>query len=415
MSIRDFLVELSEASGPSGHEQRVRALVRRELEKYADEVTETRMGSVIAIKRSSPPTGSRTAKSAPAPKVLFEGHMDEIGLMVTAIDHNVLRFGEIGGYDVRVLLSQNVVVHGRRDLPGVIGAQPPHVLSRQERQHAVPMSELFIDVGLPEERLRELVAVGDVISLDRQVVSLCNGMLAGKAFDDRAAVVTVADALRQLQGVRLAWDVYIVSNVQEEEGAFFGGALTSTFHVHPDVAVALDVSHADQPGVSEVDAVPLDRGPGIARGPNIHPLVHDRLVETARRHEIPHRVTAYPGPTGTDAWAIQVVAGGIPTGLIDLPLRYMHTSVETLAVADLERSARLLASFAAELDAPFAEQIRGPAPVVTGRIRPRRPSPHAARRKKLHGSERLAEWTLYSSNSFQMPPELRVMRRRCAT
>jgi len=190
-------------------------------------------------------------------------------------------------------------------------------------------------------------------------VLLRNNLLAGKALDDRAAVAALVETLRQLQGVRLQWDVYVVANVQEEDGAWFAGAFTSTFQIHPDVAVALDVSHADQPGSGEVNVVPLDQGPGLARGPNIHPRVHAQLVKLAEANEIPHRVTVYPGPTGTDAWAMQVVAEGIPTGQLDLPLRYMHTPVETLAVNDLERTARLLAAFAVSLDAAFYREVKG--------------------------------------------------------
>ena len=384
MPIQELLKELSQATGVSGHEEPVRRIVRREFEKYADEVVTTRLGSVIACKRATAPrANSHNGRGAAAHKLLIEGHMDEIGLLVTAIDRGFIRFTEIGGYDVRILPSQSVVVHGRTELPGVIGARPPHVLSADERGRAVPLSELFIDVGLPDARVRELVTVGDVITLDRQVVSLRNNLLAGKAFDDRAAVVSVIDALRQLQGVSLAWDIYAVANVQEEDGAWFVGAFTSTYQVHPDVAVALDVSHADQPGIGDVNVVPLDKGPGIALGPNIHPRVHARLVKTAETHEIPHRITAYPGPTGTDAWAIQVVAEGIPTGLVDLPLRYMHTSVETVAVNDLERTARLLAAFAGSLDDEFYREVKGTETVQTSRAP--QTTGRTAKKSRKHG------------------------------
>ncbi len=370
MPIKELLTELSEASGVSGHEAPVRRIVVREFEKYADEVRTTKLGSVIALKRAAvkPANGRNGQGTSPVPKLVLEGHMDEIGLIVTAIDRGFIRFDQIGGYDTRVLPAQNVIVHGREELLGIIGTRPPHVLMAEERERAPVMQDLFIDVGLPDARLRELVTVGDVITLDRKVVSLRGGDLAGKAFDDRAAVATVIDALRQLQGAPLKWDVYAVANVQEEDGAFFAGAFTSTFQIHPDVAVALDVSHADQPGIGEVNVVPLGRGPGIAMGPNIHPQVHTKLVEVASHLEIPHRVTAYPGPTGTDAWAMQIVAEGIPTGLLDLPLRYMHTSVETLCVSDLERTARLLAAFATSLDDEFYRQVKGQETVQITRL-----------------------------------------------
>lgn len=353
MSAKDFLQRLSEASGVSGYEHAVRDLVVAEFRRYADDITITPMGSIIALKR-----GTRDPKDQrPAPKVLIEGHMDEIGLMATEIEKGFIRFTQVGGFDVRVLLAQQVIVHGKRDLPGVIGSRPPHVLPPEELERVVPMNELFVDVGLSETEVRSLVQPGDLITISRHMIPLMNNLVAGKAFDDRSAVVCVAEALHQLSALKHSWDVYAVSNVQEEVG--LRGAATSTFQINPDVAVAIDVSHADQPNTSEINAVPLGAGLGIATGPNIHPLVHDRLVHTAEENEIPFRVTAYWSATGTDAWAMQVVREGIPTGLIDIPLRYMHTSVETLNVSDLERISRLLASFCASLDDAFLRELKG--------------------------------------------------------
>ena len=387
MSAKDFLQKLSEASGVTGYEHAVREIVIDEFRPYADEISVTPMGSVIALKR-----GARDPKDkTPAPKVLIEGHMDEIGLMVTDIDHGFLRFTQVGGFDVRVLLAQEVIVHGKTEgpvgkpLPGIIGSRPPHVLTEEERDKVIPMCDLFIDVGLPEDRVRELVQVGDLITIARKMISLKNNLVAGKAFDDRSAVVTVAEALRQLSTMKHTWDVYAVANVQEEDGAWFGGAFTSTYKINPDVAVALDVSHADQPNTTEVNAVPLNDGMGIARGPNVHPLVHQKLVDVAKANEIPFKVTAYPGPTGTDAWAIQVVREGIPTGLIDIPLRYMHTSVETLSINDLERIGRLLANFCAALDDKFLKELRGETnggDERTGTRKPRNAARKTAKKRK---------------------------------
>ena len=355
MSVKDLLQKLSEASGVTGYEHAVREIVIEAFRPYADEINVTTMGSVIALKRGTHDPKDKT----PAPKVLIEGHMDEIGLMVTEIDHGFIRFTKVGGFDVRVLLAQEVIVHGKKPLRGIIGSRPPHVLSAEERDKVIPMSDLFIDVGLPEARARELVQVGDLITIARTMVSMKNNLVAGKAFDDRTAVVTVTEALRLLSTMKHTWDVYAVANVQEEDGAWFGGAFTSTYKVNPDVAVALDVSHADQPNTTEINAVPINDGMGIAMGPNVHPLVHQKLVDVAKANEIPFKITAYAGPTGTDAWAIQVVREGIPTGLIDIPLRYMHTSVETVSTNDLERTGRLLAYFCASLDDKFLKELKG--------------------------------------------------------
>lgn len=360
VSPREFLETLSAASGVSGYEHTVRDLVMEAFRPYADEVSVTAMGSIVALRRGT----NNRGKNEPAPKVLIEGHMDEIGLMVTEIEKGFLRFTQVGGFDVRVLPSQEVIVHAKEPLRGIIGSRPPHVLSEEDRQKVTPMNELFVDVGLPEERVRELVAVGDLITIAREVVALKNNLVAGKAFDDRCAVVTIVEALRQLATMRHAWDVYAVANVQEE--VTYLGAMTSTYQINPDVAVAIDVGHADQPNITEVNAVPLDNGMGIATGPNIHPLLHERMTRIAREHEIPYRVTAYAGATGTDAWPMQVVREGIPTALIDIPLRYMHTSVETLSLTDLERVGRLLATFCASLDDRFLGELRGEAPTGDG-------------------------------------------------
>lgn len=369
MAAKDFLQKLSEAHGVSGYEHAIRELVIQAFKPYADEISVTPMGSVIARKRG---TGGGTHK------VLIEGHMDEIGLMVTEIDHGFLRFTQVGGFDVRVLLAQEVMVHGKQPLPGIIGARPPHVLTAAEHDQVIPMNDLWIDVGLPEARVRELVQVGDQVTLARNLITLKNNLVAGKAFDDRAAVVCVAEALKDLAAMKHAWDVYAVANVQEEVG--LRGAITSAYQINPDVAIAIDVGHADQPNVSEVNQISLNDGMGIALGPNIHPLIHDKLTQIARDNEIPFRVTAYAGATGTDAWAMQVVREGIPTGLIDIPLRYMHTSVETLSISNVERIGRLLARFCASLDDKFVKRLRGEA--ETAEAKPTKKKRAAAKKRK---------------------------------
>jgi len=201
------------------------------------------------------------------------------------------------------------------------------------------------------------VQVGDLVTLDRQVTYLKNNLAAGKAFDDRAAVVCIAKALQDLATMKHAWDVYAIANVQEEVG--LRGAMTSTYQVNPDVAIAIDVGHADQPNTNDADIIPLHSGAAIALGPNIHPAIHDKLTEVASANEIPFKIDVEPGATGTDAWAMQIVREGIPTGLISIPLRYMHTSVETVSLTDLERIARLLALFCSSLDDSFIAKMRG--------------------------------------------------------
>jgi len=349
----DFLKAITEASGISGYEHEIRAIVRDQFGQYCDEVQEDAMGNIRGVRHGK--TGAH--------RILLAGHMDEIGLIVKKIDGDVLRFTQVGGFDVRVLPGQPVLLRGRdpasgapMSLPGVIGMRPPHVVSAEERDKVVPMDELFIDVGLAADRLADYVHVGDLATMRRGYVELRNGLVASKAMDDRAGVAAIFEALKTLSGLRHDWEVYGVATVQEEVG--LRGAQTSGFSVCPDLAIAIDVDFARTPELPETGTVEVDKGPGIACGPNIHPLMYQRLVDTATNHEIPYQLDPIPGASGTDAWALQVAREGIPTGLLGLPLRYMHTSSETLSMRDVERCGRLMACFIAELDDAFLASLR---------------------------------------------------------
>jgi len=349
VQIKEFLKTLSESSGVSGYEAGVREIIRQEFSQYTDEIRVDALGSLIALKRGQDNGGQ------PRRSIMLAGHMDEIGLLVTMLEKGFLRFTNVGGFDVRVLLGQEVTVHGRRDLPGIVGTRPPHVVSEEERGQVVPPDKMFIDVGLADEELSQRVRVGDVITLQRSFTELSGGLVSGKAFDDRAAVASIAHCLQHLTTLKHTWDVYAVATAQEETG--LKGAFTSTFGIAPDIGIAIDVGQGDMLGVSEVDTVKLGGGPAIGFGPNIHPLLYSRLVDTAKSHEIVHQTDPIPGRSGTDAWAMQVTREGIPTALVSIPLRYMHTSVETLSLKDLERIGRLLALFIAGLDEPFAQEL----------------------------------------------------------
>jgi putative aminopeptidase FrvX len=342
-----LLKQLSEADGIAGFEKPVRELLRQIWTPFVDQMREGKLGSLIALKQGTGPDPRR--------RLMLAAHMDEIGLMVTGIEKGFLRVAPIGGTDRRVLLGLEVVVHAQRDLPGIIATRPPHVLPHEERKKIVPWDQLFIDVGLPADEVEQLVTVGDTISIRREMVELKNRRVAGKAMDDRACLAIVTLALEHLTNVNHAWDVFAVATVQEETG--LKGAITSAYDVAPDLAVALDVTFGRQPGTPETDTFPLDEGPTIGIGPNIHPRLAERLREVADAHEIPYQIEPLPGRSGTDAWAIQVTREGVPTALISLPTRYMHQPVETLAGQDIERAGRLLASFVAGLEVDFLNKL----------------------------------------------------------
>ena len=347
MEVIPLLKQLTEADGIAGYEGPIRELVRQTWQPFVDEMREDALGSLIAVRQGTGPE--------PRPRLMLAAHMDEIGLMVTGLEKGFLRIARVSGTDRRVLLGLEVIVHGQRDLPGIVATRPPHVLPEAERKKSVPWDKMFVDVGLPAEEVQRLVTVGDLISIRRETVELKNRRVAGKAMDDRACVAAVTLALEQLARVRHAWDVYAVATVQEETG--LKGALTSAYGVAPDLAVALDVTFGKHPGVPDAETHALGEGPTIGIGPNFHPGLVKRLKEVAEAHEIPYHVEPTPGGSGTDAWAIQVTREGVPTALIAIPNRYMHQPVETVAAQDVERAGRLLAAFIGGLEADFLARL----------------------------------------------------------
>jgi endoglucanase len=229
---------------------------------------------------------------------------------------------------------------------------PPHFTAPSEREKPVSLDKLFVDVGLPVDEVERHVRVGDVITLRARMLCLNGSYATGKAMDDRAAVAAIVLCLEELARRRHSWDVYAVATVQEETGCI--GAGVGAFGIEPTAAVALDVTFGQQPGAPGPETFKMDGGPTVAIGPNIHPRMFDRLVAAAKAVELPYQVEPTPGNSGTDAWAIQVARSGVPTGLLGIPVRSMHTPVETVCLRDIERTGRLLAEFIVRLDDAFA-------------------------------------------------------------
>lgn len=345
---KDDLRILLETPGVSGYEDEIADKISEYFKPYSDDIKRDVLGNMIAK------ISGQEESSEPRPKIMLAAHMDEIGLMVTKVDEKgFLHVTQIGGIDQRTLPTQEVVVHGREKIKGVIGAKPPHLSSPDERKKSVPMSELLVDIGYDQAKAKELVSVGDLITIDRKMMELKGGRLAGKAMDNRAGVMVILEALKELKKLKFKADVFAVATVQEEVG--LRGAVTSTYGLVPEIGIAIDVCHAIMPGVP--DASPLGGGPAVGLGPNIHPKVHQLLKKTAGEERIPMSIEALPGGSGTDAWAMQISRGGVATGVISIPLRYMHTAVETLAYSDIEQSGKLLAHFIARVDSAFVEGL----------------------------------------------------------
>jgi endoglucanase len=295
---------------------------------------------------------------------MLAAHMDEIALMVTQVEKGFLRVTQVGGFDPRVLVGQEVVIHGRREAGGVVASVPPHFTDAVDRDKPVPLDKLFIDAGLPPEELAAFVRVGDLVTLRPRWTPLNGGYAACKAMDDRASVAAMILCMEELARSRHEWDVCAVATVQEE--VTMAGAATGAWGIEPTAALAMDVTFGLQAGVSPTEGVKLDGGPGIGLGPNFHPAVVDRLIASARGREIPHQMEAIAGSSGTDAWAIQVSRSGVPCGLVGIPVRSMHTTVETVCLRDVERAARLVAVFASGLDSGFADELSQKDPFAPG-------------------------------------------------
>ncbi|MDE2975468.1 MAG: M42 family metallopeptidase [Gemmatimonadota bacterium] len=340
-----FLERLLDAPGPSGFESRAARVWTAEAEAFAESWSDVVGNSYAAVRPDA------------RPLVLLAGHIDEIGLQVTHADKSgLLYFGGIGGWDPQVLVGQRVRVLGARgDVPGVVGRKAVHLIEPKEREKAAKVKKLWIDVGAgSREELKELgVRVGDPAVLDAGMVRLAGDRVASRAIDNRVGAFVVLEALRAVAAGEGRTGVVAVATAQEEIGYSGGGARASAFGLSPDVALVVDVTHAtDVPDVdkSEVGEHSLGGGPVLTRGSVTHPAVFEALAETADAEGVPYSIQAAPLRTGTDADAIHLARGGVPTGLVSVPNRYMHSPSEMIAVSDLFRTAELLAAFVARID-----------------------------------------------------------------
>jgi putative aminopeptidase FrvX len=348
LDLKEHLKSLVETHGPSGHEGAVREVVRAAWQDLTDSMEQDGLGSLIGIKHATRPVD-------PPRKIMLAAHMDEIGMMVRDIVGGFLFVSRVAGLDPRIMLAQPVMVYGKRPVPGIVATTPPHLLSAEARKKYPDYDELMIDTGLSPDEVNELIQIGDLVTPDVPLLELQGKTFAAKALDDRACVAAVTICLDTLKGMHHAWDVYAAATVQEETGLM--GAQTAAYKIAPDIAIALDVTFASQPGVTEDESCELGGGPALGIGANFHPKLVEKLQETAKYHEIKLQDDYIPGASGTDAWAIQVAREGVPTALLSVPIRNMHSPVETADFRDIERAGRLLAHFIAGLDANFLTAI----------------------------------------------------------
>jgi endoglucanase len=335
-----LLDKLLRPAAPSGHEGPAAAVWREEA-SFASLSTDG-LGSSIA----------RIGEGEPLLAVV--GHIDEIGLVITHVDEKgFLYFSPIGGWDPQILVGQRVEVRGRDGIvPGVLGRKPLHLLDAEQRKKVVEMKRLHIDIGAADrEEAEQLVRVGDPAVISAEPMRLAGTRLVSRAMDNRLGAYVALEALRRChERASLSGSFAAIAAVQEEIGLY--GARTSAFELRPDLAVAVDVTHAtDAPGIDEkeIGSHPLGSGPAIGRGSTLSPKLFELLVQTAEDAGIEHTISASGRSTSTDADAIQISRSGIPTGLVSIPLRYMHSPVELVDLDDVEATVELIAAFAAQL------------------------------------------------------------------
>ncbi len=353
------------ARGPSGYETAPAAVWTAAARAFGADAQVDVVGT---------PSARVPGRDSSARRLVVMGHIDEIGLIVTHIDdEGYLWFREVGGWDAQILVGQRVVLGTREgEIPGVIGKKPIHLLREEERKKVAEVRDLHIDLGARDgEQARELVRIGDVAVLAGDTVELPNGRVASRALDNRLGAFVALEAARLVAqagdadggggaegdgkdrgGASAEWELVAVAAAQEE--TTFGGSRTSAFSLEPDAAIVVDVTHAtDAPGVEvkESGKHPLGSGPVLSRGSTLHPRLFELLHDTAEREGIPFTVEAIGRNTGTDADAVHLSRGGVPTALVSVPIRYMHSPVELVALADVHAAARLIAAAARTLDA----------------------------------------------------------------
>ena len=347
--ILPFLKSIISVSGISGHEAPVAKLIEEKWRTLVDETSFSRVGSLHGLKK-----GSGKGKR---PSVMIATHMDAIGMMVSRIDHGFLHISPVGGIDIRVLPGAEVLVHASsgEQLLAVVAMPSEKLLPEGEGSSVIAMKYLLVDTGLTEREVEKKVKVGDIVSYANEPMLLAGDVISGHTVDNRASVAALTVCLEELQNKNHIWDVWAVATVQEET-SYLGG-YTSAFQIRPDIAIAVDGTFAKGPGSNGWQTKDMGKGVGLSMGPNMHPYLHQSLKETAEKFEIPWFFDVAPKNSGTDAYPMQVTMEGIPTALVEFPMRYMHTTVESVSVKDIQRAGRLLAEFIASLEEDFVKKI----------------------------------------------------------
>ena len=338
MDMRNALERLCACTAPSGFEAASAAVAAELLRPLVDEVSVDRMGNVLGVRRC----GKSGAKT-----LLLDAHLDEIGLIVTGIEDGFLRFRTIGGVDPRMLPGGELTILTQPPLFGVVACQAPHLQNKEEASKAIPIKDLFVDVGLSQEEAEQTIPIGTPMVYRGSCFALGEEQVCGKSMDDRACFVTLLRAAELLQDKNLDVDLLILGSTREEVSG--AGATVATWATRPDFCIAVDVTHGRTPDGPTDKTFALGGGPAIGVGPNMARWMTRRLVEKAKSQNMPYQLEVMSGHTGTNGWEMQISREGVATAVLSLPLKYMHSPIEVLSMADMEAVAKLLAAFAENL------------------------------------------------------------------
>ncbi len=338
MQLKDIIIDLCGLPAPAGFEEKAFARAKELLSPYVDEIRTDALGNLIAVKKC----GREGAKS-----LMFDAHMDEIGLIVTGIENGFLRFANIGGIDPRMLPAREIKVLTEPPIFGVIDTLPPHALSDEEMDKTIDAKKLFIDIGMCDEEAKKRVPLGTPAVFAGGVDELNENVLCGKSMDDRSCVAIIIKTMEILSEKAPNVDIYCLFSTQEELGC--RGAAVGVNGIYPDYAIALDVTFASTPDSKKSEVLEMRKGAAIGVGPSMNRNITNALIKTAAEKDIPYQLEIMGGNSGTNGWVIQVCREGVTTAVVSLPIRYMHSPVETLDISDAEAIVSLLTEFAMKL------------------------------------------------------------------
>lgn len=342
--LKEFLFDVCSTQFVSGFEHVNGNVLIKHFESYIDSYEKDKIGSYIFKQEG---TNDK--------RIMLAAHIDEIGLIVTKIlDNGFLSFSSIGGINPASLVAQEITVYGRENVFGVIGIKPPHVTPEEERAKALELEDLYIDTGYTKEKLEKLVRVGDVATVKRAPVSLQGSVASAKAFDDRACVAVMLETAKELKKISHKSNIYYTATAQEETG--YRGATTASYKINPDIGIVLDVDFGRAPGMPP-ETCELGKGPIVTFGGRFNQKLTRKFIEVCKTYNYPMQYESSPSRTGTDTEAVNVNREGVPCILLSIPLRYMHTSVETVDIKDIEITGKAIARFINELDNCDLEEI----------------------------------------------------------